>query len=136
MFLAAVLAVTMAAATPASAHHDGPVYHELWAPCEVRSGCGILFEGATGTVAYGTQPMYVVWADGHDEVFVVGTDHRVWHMTSWLNDWRQIAGAPNVANMKDAFISGGGHSSIAVRVNSGNTWCAAWHSSRWNWWDC
>lgn len=77
----------------------------------------------------------VIWSDGHEEYFGIGTDYAVWHITASFSNWRSMGGS--ASDTYNAFYSNG-LPTVQVYVSwaSHVLWCSSYRTSWSSWYAC
>ena len=89
---------------------------------------------ATGWFECGVRAMDVMWADGHHEIFGVGTDGAVWHIVPGGTSWQSLGGvAVNVVSAD--YYTPLSLPTITVLGSDYDRWCNSyWPGGGWGGW--
>ena len=100
----AALGTNMVAAGPAAAS-TAQYWYVQSPPCDpvALSPWSLTVDNATGWFKCGSHVMDVMWADGHHELFGIGTDGAVWHIVPGWSQWYTMHGG--VINVGGAYYS-------------------------------
>jgi hypothetical protein len=100
--------------------------------CDRSGGCWVKMCDVPGRYAHGSRPM-LVYRGRHSELFVVGTDARVYHLRCGWKGWGHMGG--RVVDFVNAHRYQG-LAAIKVVVPGGGHWCSTYIAARWNWSRC
>jgi hypothetical protein len=98
------------------------------------AACGdITAFGYAGKEICGYSPLWFTYPDGHQEVFVVGTNYAVFHAWSGSNGWHSLGGTA-ISDVYGWGTFDGGKPIIEVVGTNGLWYCDAWGSPSWTGW--
>lgn len=103
------------------------------------SSCAVNAWGHVGYRICGTGYVLKKWTNGHQEYFIIGLNHQVWHIADWMPAWQSLGGnAKSWASAGyDSYESKAdpqGRPTVVTLGTDNKEYCRTYVNRAWNGW--